>query len=257
MGPDQGLVRELRARLAAAGDPDRAAGQQVYMKSALPFHGLTAPEGRRLFAASIRSHPPPDRQTWEATVLELWDGATHREQWYAALALAQDRRARAWQDPDTLGLYRHLATSGAWWDVVDEIASRLVGPILRDHRDPVTPVMRDWATGPDLWLRRVAILSQLRHHEQTDVDLLEHCVLSNLAGSLHADEFFIRKALGWALREHAKTDAPWVLALLDRAGQRVSPLTRREATKHLPGATTSPPGATTARPGSETGPRPR
>lgn len=233
MPADRALVARLRATLAQAGDPERAAGQQVYMKSTLPFHGLTAPELRRVVDPILREGAPSDRETWEATVRELWDGATHREQWYAALALARHRSARAWQEPGTLPLYRHLVVTGAWWDVVDEIASRLVGPILTAYPDVVTPLMSDWAVDDDLWVRRVAILSQLRRRGGTDTDLLEECVVANLEGSRFGHEFFIRKALGWALREYARTDPAWVRALVDRQEAALSGLTRREATKHL------------------------
>lgn len=174
-----------------------------------------------------------DRVVWEATVLELWDGATHREQWYAALALAQHRSARAWQDPAALPLYRHLVATGAWWDVVDEIVGRLVGPVLLSHRDETTPVMDAWAQEEDLWLRRVAILSQLKHRAESDTALLERVVTANLEGSRFGSEFFIRKAIGWALREHAKTDPTWVLALVERHRGRLSGLSVREATRHL------------------------
>lgn len=233
MGYDATLVREVRSALAAAGDPERAAGQQAYMKSAMPFHGVTSPELRRIVNPLLRAHTPTDRQTWEATVRELWDGATHREERYAALALAQHRSARGWQDPEALDLYRHLALTGAWWDLVDETATRLVGPILLSHRDEVTPVMDDWAVDDDLWIRRVAILSQLKHKDATDVALLERCVAANLEDSRFGREFFIRKAIGWALREHAKTDPDWVRALVAAHADRLSGLSRREALKHL------------------------
>lgn len=233
VGYDEALVTRLRAALAAAGDPGRAAGQQAYMKSALPFHGIASPELRRIVTPLLREHAPADRAGWEATVRELWDGATHREQRYSALALAQHRSARAWQDPDVLPLHRHLVVTGAWWDLVDETATRLVGPVLLAHRDAVTPVMDAWSVEDDLWLRRVAVLAQLKHKEQTDTALLERVVLANLEGSPFGSQFFIRKAIGWALREHAKTDPGWVRDLVDRQTGRMSGLTVREATKHL------------------------
>ena len=149
------------------------------------------------------------------------------------IQLAQDRSARGWQDPDVLELYRHLVVTGAWWDLVDEIATQLVGPVLQAFRESVTPVIDRWAVEEDLWLRRTAILAQLKHRGDTDIALLERAVAANLEGSRFGGEFFVRKAIGWALREHAKTDPAWVLALLDRYADRVSPLSRREATKHL------------------------
>lgn len=232
MVADATLVRRLRAALEAAGDPERAAGQQAYMKSSMPFHGITSPELRRIVDPLFREHAPSDRQTWEGTVRELWDAATHREERYAALALAGHRSARAWQGPDVLGLHRHLVVTGAWWDLVDETATRLVGPVLLAHRATVTPVMDAWAVEDDLWMRRTAILSQLKHRGETDAALLQRCVVANLEGSKFGAEFFIRKGIGWALREHAKTDAGWVLRLVAREQDRMSGLTVREATKH-------------------------
>ena len=233
MGYEAALVGRVRSALAAAGDPERAVGPQAYMRSALPFHGVPVPQVRRITRELVRADPPPDRGAWEATVRLLWDDATHREERYAALAVAQHRSARAWQDPAVLDLYRHLVVTGAWWDLVDETATRLVGPVLLAHRDEVTPVMDEWAVADDLWLRRVAILAQLKHKDATDTALLERCVAANLEGSTFGSEFFVRKALGWALREHARTDAAWVRGVLARHGERLSGLTRREAAKHL------------------------
>lgn len=232
-GYDAALVDGVRAALAAAGDPDRAAGQQRYMRSAMPFHGIATPELRQVVRPLLRAHPPTDRATWEASVRELWDGASHREERYAALELAEHRAARPWQDPSALPLHRHLVVTGAWWDLVDRVASRLVGGVLLDHREAVTPLMDAWADEADLWLRRTAILSQLKHRRATDTALLGRCVLANLEGSRFGDEFFVRKAIGWALREHARTDPAWVLDLVRDHGHRMSALTRREALKHL------------------------
>lgn len=231
--PDEALVSQVRALLAAAGDPERAAGQQRYMKSQMPFHGIASPELRRIVRPLLREHPPADRATWEATVRELWDGATHREERYAALSLAEDRAARGWQDPAVLGLYRHLVVTGAWWDLVDWTATRLVGGVLLAHRAEVTPVMDGWAVADDLWLRRTAVLSQLMHKDATDTALLERCVVANLEGSAFGSEFFVRKAIGWALRQHARTDPGWVVALVSSLGDRLSGLSRREALKHV------------------------
>ena len=133
----------VRADLAAAGDPERAAGQRAYMKSAMPFHGCTSPEVRALLRPHLRGYAPPDRAEWERDVREVWDGATHREEWYAAIALVRHRLARPWQDAETLTLHRHLVVSGAWWDVVDEIASHLVGAALAACLLYTSPSPRD------------------------------------------------------------------------------------------------------------------
>lgn len=222
-------VPALRRELAAAGDPERAASQQRYMKSELPYFGLASPQLKALLRPHLALYSPADRGEWEADVRRLWDGATHREERYVALALARHRAARPWQDPDALDLYRHLIVTGAWWDVVDEVASHLVGGVLAAHRAATTPVLRGWATDDDLWLRRTAVLSQLRHKTETDLDLLTHAIDHNAADR----SFWLRKAIGWALREHARTDPDWVRAFVAERVESLSPLTQREALRHL------------------------
>ncbi|GAA4426217.1 DNA alkylation repair protein [Georgenia halophila] len=233
MDSDRELVNRVRAALAAAGDPERAAGQQRYMRSVMPFHGLTSAELTRTVRSVYAEHRLTERARWEATVRALWDEAGHREERYAAIALAGHRHYRPWQDPDALELYRHLVVTGAWWDYVDDVATHRVAPILAAHRDAVTPVMASWARDDHMWLRRTAVLSQLNHKGDTDVALLEDVVRANLLDSRHGREFFVRKAVGWALREYAKTDPEWVRGLLATLDDRLSPLSRREATKHL------------------------
>ena len=200
------------------------------MKSAMPYHGVTAPRLKQALRPILSTYAPADRATWEATVRELWDGATHREERYAATALARHRAARGWQDPDALGLYRHLVVTGAWWDHVDEVAGHLVGGVLAGHRPEVTPVMRAWARDDDLWVRRTAVLSQLRHGADTDTVLLHEVVEANLDDR----SFWLRKAIGWALREYSWTDPDWVRNEVDLLGERLSGLSRREATRRLP-----------------------
>jgi 3-methyladenine DNA glycosylase AlkD len=233
--PGSALVVAVRAALAGAGDPERAAGQQRYMKSAMPYRGLTSPGLRALLRPLLadRTLAPASRRAWEADVRALWDGAAYREERYAAIALTGHRLARAWQDPDSLGLYRHLVMTGAWWDYVDVLAADRVGPILLRHRPVVTPMIRADAVHAHLWVRRAAILAQLKHGDSTDLELLSDVIDANLEGSAFGREFFVRKAIGWALRQHARVDPPWVRAFVEARGDRLSGLSRREALKHL------------------------
>lgn len=223
-------LEALRAEMSAAGDPEKAVVQQRYMKSAMPYHGLAAPELRALLRPHLKAFAPADRAEWERTVRQFWDGATHREEWYAAIAFARHRSARGWQDLAALELYRHLVVTGAWWDVVDEIAQHLVGAVLVADPRGATPVLRDWAVDDDLWLRRTSILCQLGRGPETDRDLLTFAIERNLDDP----SFWLRKANGWALRQHARVDPLWVSAYVDSLGDRLSGLSRREATKHLP-----------------------
>lgn len=231
--------------LAAHTDPVRAAGQQRYMRSAMPYRGIAAAELRALTRPLLADAAlaPRSSTEWEATVQMLWDTATHREERYVAIALLGHRRYAAWLTPRTLPLLRHLVTSGAWWDYVDALAAHEVGTLLRTYRDEVTPVLRHWMVAdPDegaMWLRRTAILAQLSHRTETDTRLLADAVDANLetgsdgAPTPYGREFFIRKAVGWALRQYARTDPEWVRAFVAAHEDRMAPLSVREARKHL------------------------
>jgi 3-methyladenine DNA glycosylase AlkD len=199
------------------------------MKSAMPYRGLPAPRLKGVLRPLLKAWQPASRQAWEATILALWDEASHREERYAALAVARHRRAAPWRDPGSLTLWRHLVVTGAWWDLVDETATHLVGDVLRDHRAESEPVVREWATDGDLWVRRTAVICQVGHGSGTDPHLLRYAVEANLADST----FWLRKAIGWALRDYARTDPEWVRAEVTELGDRLSGLSRREAMKHL------------------------
>lgn len=221
------LVARIRGALdAAGGDPARAAAQQRYMRSTLPFRGLAVPAVRAVVRQTVRDSPPLTYAEWHSAVRALWDEATFREDRYAAVGLARSRPSYA-RVPESLALYRHLVLTGAWWDLVDEIASHLVGAVLRAH--PATAdTLRGWAREDSLWLRRAAVLSQLSSKDGTDRRLLLDVVEPNLTDR----EFFIRKAIGWALRQYAHVDddaATWVRQTVTAFGDRLSPLSRREA----------------------------
>lgn len=207
------------------------------MKSTMPYRGITSPELRALLRAALTPDVvPTTREGWEAAVRALWDGAEYREERYAATALAGHRSARAWQDPEAMGLYRHLVVTGAWWDHVDDVATHHVGRILRAYPASEKARMRDWAVADDMWLRRVAILCQLSFKADTDTALLAGAIDANVEGTPYGREFFIRKAIGWALREYAKTDPVWVRGAVSERVDVLSRLSVREALKHLGGA---------------------
>lgn len=200
------------------------------MKSAMPFHGVPVPQVRAITRQSVSqhaaSHGALERDRWRAVVLRLWDDATHREHRYAALAVTRHPLFRDHRRVEPVeGLPHHFVVTGRWWDLVDETAN-LVQEALEG--DPaVAETIRRWSRDDDLWVRRVAILSQLGRRGATDTGLLTDVLEPNLADR----EFFIAKACGWALRQYARTDAEWVKLFLST--HEVTPLTRREASKHL------------------------
>jgi 3-methyladenine DNA glycosylase AlkD len=180
----------------------------------------------------LRDHPVSTRGAWEATVRELWDRAGYREERYVALALLADRAYAGFRDPATMPLIDHLTVTGAWWDYVDVLAIRTVGPLVRAYPVELVPLMLGWARDGDLWRRRTAILHQVgtgrAGRPATDTDLLVRCI----EPSLDRTEFFLRKAIGWALRDLAWHDPGWVQAYVRDHGTRLSGLSRREALKN-------------------------
>ena len=192
---------------------------QRYMRSEMPFLGVQAPALRRAVREALAEAPPGD---WRSAALELWRDAGFREERYAALAIAR-RHARELR-PDDLPLLEELVVTGAWWDLVDP-AAKLVARLLPD----AAPAMRGWGRDPSLWKRRTAIICQLGRKKATDLALLADCIEPNLGDR----EFFVRKAIGWALRDLAWTSPAWVDAYVQTHADRLSPLSRREATKHL------------------------
>lgn len=229
-GPRSELVEQVRSELALLADPARAAGQQNYMKSEMAFLGVRVPVVRQTTNRVVaRPDLALDDDQWRSTILELWDEAAYREHRYAALALARHRRYRVVaREVAGLELYDYLIRTGAWWDLVDETA-HLVGDVLAAHREDATPIVRAWAEDECRWIRRVAIIAQLGHGEATDTRFLREGIEANLDDA----DFFIRKAIGWALRTYARTDPLWVRSLVERLGDRLSPLSIREALKHV------------------------
>jgi len=214
------MIEAIRAGLAERADPVKAPEMQRYMKSALPFYGVQKPERVKLARAVFE---PLSRAEWERTVRTLWYEATHREERYMALAVLKDRRYRAYRDREALGLYEELIVDGAWWDLVDEIATGPLGELLPG----IEPELRAWSVDADLWKRRAAIIAQVKRKAQTDFPLLTELIEPNREDR----EFFIRKAIGWALRAYAWVDPDAVRAYCDT--HALSPLSRREALRNI------------------------
>ena len=198
------------------------------MKSAMPFLGVRLPIVRGLVRTAEHARPLRSQTVLVATVRELWSSAEYREERYAATELLNTTSARRLRSMELLPLYRELIVSGAWWDHVDELAHR-VAELRANFPAQMDPVLRDWSTAADMWLRRTAIISQLRAKQATDLDLLTDVIEPNLADR----EFFIRKAIGWALRDYAWTDPEWVRGYVTAHETQLSPLSRHEALKNI------------------------
>jgi 3-methyladenine DNA glycosylase AlkD len=165
-----------------------------------------------------------DAETLRGAALTLWDDAGYREERYAAMSLLVTPPASV--DLAVVPLVEHMVRTGRWWDYTDELAHRLAA--LHDVAPAATAALvRRWSTDADMWIRRIAIISQLGRRDRLDPELLAQVIAPNLGDG----EFFIRKAIGWALREYARVEPAWVRQYVDT--HDLSPLSRREALKHL------------------------
>jgi 3-methyladenine DNA glycosylase AlkD len=223
------LATSLRAALANAADPARAPGMQAYMKSAMPYLGVSAVPLRQVCKSLFKNLTWPDSKAWQRDVLAIWRGAEFREERYAAIELTGVKAARPFHDLSALPMYEEMIVTGAWWDFVDAIAGQRLWAILQNEATEMKRVMLGWSTDADMWKRRSAILCQLRAKEQTDLDFLYACI----APSLDSKEFFLRKAIGWALRQYAWTDPAEVRRYVAEHADRLSGLSKREALKNV------------------------
>ena len=199
------------------------------MKSALPFYGMPVPAVRKVARSAIRGESSADVLLRLAR--DLWDHATHREHWYAAMTVLAARPLRG--DQSLVPVIEHLVRTGQWWDVTDDLASR-VRELLDAHRTETSALLRDWAVDSDIWMRRIAIIAQLGRRDLLDRELLAAVIEPNREDR----EFFIRKGIGWALRDAARTYPEWVSDYVST--HQLSPLSHREATKHLRAALSQP-----------------
>ncbi|MGW5851433.1 DNA alkylation repair protein [Streptomyces sp. NPDC055254] len=219
------LLERLTAAYGAAADPVRAAAMAAYMKDVAPFLGIPTPRRRELSGTVVRDTPEPTEE--DCAALALGCGRLPERE-YRYFAVDYLRRHVARCSSGFLPVVRHLIVTVPWWDTVDLLAAHTVGPLVA--ADPALgAVMDEWIEDEDRWLVRAALLHQLRSKDATDADrLFAHC--RRRAG--HPD-FFVRKAIGWSLREYARTDPGAVRAFVAAEGDRLSALSAREALRNL------------------------
>ena len=226
--PDQSneLARYVTAQLKRLADPAKAPAMAAYMKTAQPFFGVSTPVRTAMLKQIGDQFAPPDQKLYARSVMALWK-LPHREERYCAITFA--RRYEQFITSESLPLYERMIREGAWWDFVDEIAVNLVGTVYGNFRAQTRPIIEQWIDDEHMWIRRTALLSHLKHKRETDAaQLFKHCLK-------RADEpeFFIRKAIGWALREYSKTDPRAVRAFLKTNRKQLSNLSYTEGSKHL------------------------
>jgi 3-methyladenine DNA glycosylase AlkD len=220
----RGLMARLTATFEARRDAARAVAMAAYMRDHFRFLGIATPERRALARQATNGTAIPTERQLAAVARACW-ARNEREYQYFATDYAQ-RHVRVCS-PTFLGHVRWLVAHKSWWDTVDALAP-VAGSLVLAHPE-LASTMDEWIGDADFWVARVALLHQLRYKQRTDADrLFAYC--TQRAGD---NEFFIRKAIGWALREYSKTDPDAVNRYVTKMGAKLSPLSRREALKRL------------------------
>jgi 3-methyladenine DNA glycosylase AlkD len=221
------LAHQIEDALRAAGTPERAAQEKRYLKSDLEFLGASVWEIRRVVKTLLQGNAL-DHDGLVALVRELWREPMHERRMAAVAALELRGRELGVAD---MPLIEELLRDSRTWALVDGLAGDVAGSIAQRDPGDASPILDRWAADPDFWVRRAALLAELK-------PLRSGAALDRFAR--HADamlderEFFIRKAIGWVLRETGKRRAPEVIAWLAPRTGRASGVTMREAVRYLP-----------------------
>ncbi len=215
-------VEELLENLKTVANPDDAGAMKAYMKNKFEFLGVKTPARRKL-AKTFFKQGTDFVIDWNF-INEAWNNP-YRELQYTALDYLEIRKKLL--TPSDLPRLKKLAQTKSWWDTIDFL-DRLVGSIIA--RFPETKeIIVAWSCDEDIWLRRLAIDHQLLRKEETDTKLLEKILVNNLGQT----EFFINKAIGWALRDYSKTNPDWVRDFIERHQTEMAALSIREGSKYL------------------------
>ena len=217
-------LRPLRDLLAAHADPVIAAGQRAYMKEKFVFFGIKTNDRRSIMRSFLQEHGRPALEDLPAIIRSAY-AQPQREFHYTAMEFFTHAAKKL--DHTSLPLAGEMILTHSWWDTVDHIAVYGVGAILQRHPEFIAPTIDRYIKSGELWLQRTALIFQLQYKQNTYRELL-FSTIEELAG--HKD-FFIRKGIGWALRQYARTDPQAVAAFV--RSHRLSPLSMREATKHI------------------------
>ncbi len=219
------ILRRLQDLFSKAADPARAIPMRAYMRGAFEFLGIPGPSQKVLARQVLQGLPAPTEADLRAVARACWDIEEREYQYFACGYL---RRHIKVCSAGFLTTARHLIVTRSWWDTVDALAAHTVGPLVARHASLLS-IMDEWVKDENMWLARAAILHQLTYKELTDPTRLFHyCVVQ-----MDHKDFFVRKAIGWALREYAKTEPEAVRSFVRAHELRMAPLSVREALKNL------------------------
>ena len=209
--------------LEARADNVRALDMSKYMKNKFEFFGVGAPDRNEIWKPYFKEAKKTKKIDWN--FIEICFKHDKREcQYTAAYYLKYMQKFLV---EDDISKLKELVLTKSWWDTVD-ILDKVIGSIIYNNKN-LYPIILEWSRDDNIWLRRVAIDHQLLRKEHTDIQLLEKILLNNL----NHKEFFVNKAIGWALRDYSKTNPQWVRNFIEVHKENMALLSIREASKYL------------------------
>ena len=217
-------LADLQKYLHGYANENNALPMKKYMRDKFKFLGIKTPYRRELIRYFVSNNGWPPREMVEGVVIGLYS-LPYREFHYTALEIAERLMKRT--IPEDIYIIEYMLDYNQWWDSVDFVATTLAGRWHKEHPGLSNKYFSKWNKSDDMWLNRAAILYQLKYKKTTDLNKLTSAILQH-AGS---KEFFHRKAIGWALREYAKTDPEWVKKFI--VENELSGLSKREAMKNM------------------------
>jgi 3-methyladenine DNA glycosylase AlkD len=217
-------VKQLKSLFEKNADPTQAPAMKKYMRDQFEYLGIKSPKFKELLKQFISENGLPPIDELDLIARELW-ALPQREFQYLAGSLIG--RLEEKLPADFIGTLEFLITTKSWWDTVDSIAGGTVGVHFKRYPSIKKKYLARWRKSDDFWLRRTTILFQLNYKQETDFNLMCDIIRENLGSK----EFFINKAIGWALRQYARTDPKAVKKFVKETP--LQPLSRREAMKHL------------------------
>lgn len=221
----QPYTLSLKSLFEQNANPTQAGPMKKYMRDQFEYLGIKSPQTSVLLREHIHEHGLPPFDQLDIILRELWS-LPQREFQYTSITLAGKLEKKV--EPEFITTIEYLLTTKSWWDTVDALASHAVGSQFNRFPEVKQKYLKKWRKSDNFWLRRTTLLFQLGYKKETDFDLMCELIRENLG----SDEFFINKAIGWALRQYAHTD-PAPVKKFVKATKELHPLSRREALKNI------------------------
>ncbi len=219
-------VQSVQTAFSSADNPKIAAPMSAYMKNHFPFHGITSQHRTELLKDLLSKENLPEHNDLPLICRQLWQ-LPQREYTYAALTLMTKFHKKL--TPTDIPWVIDLVTQKSWWDSVDTLAGSVLSTLVNRLPDTLWPNFEPLISADNFWLNRTAIIVQLKMRDKTDTDFLTAAILPHM----HNKEFFLRKAIGWSLRQYARHNPQWVIDFVQQHQELLSGLSKREALKRL------------------------